>query len=271
MWRSWLQAGGSRFAEIVRSILEECAQSLSSGMLGDEDTQCQHLFTSLFQDLRAQETLLSQALRQDSAVPDLCVEFRYYRSRRRSNYQDRRIQFVESETGADYALALLVDLKNIAHIQRHILAQVKLIKAGSVRVNQPQMRLLEESAGGEFGLYTIWGEETSPFGITVANMKGVIRATSGRPRASHLQKFGRQFADYVLDDFLGLWHGVDFHAQEYGETPPEKSRPVLYHLLHQGEPPPNVAYFGVQNATPNGIQPGFYVVGTDLPENTPIL
>ncbi len=73
-----------------------------------------------------------------------------------------------------------------------------------------------------------------------------------------------------MDDFLGLWHGADFHEKEYGEVPPAGSPPVLYHLLHGGEPPPNTTYFGFIQATSVGAEPGFYIQGLDITNQTPV-
>ncbi|MCZ7568866.1 MAG: hypothetical protein M5U01_09805 [Ardenticatenaceae bacterium] len=85
-----------------------------------------------------------------------------------------------------------------------------------------------------------------------------------------MARFTRPFTDYVVDDFLGLWHGVDFHAKEHDEAPPEGSLPVLYHLLHAGPPPPNVVYFGFTDAQSPDLPQGFYANGWDLPSQTPI-
>jgi len=177
---------------------------------------------------------------------------------------------VEAETGADFAFSLFVKLKDIAVTQRHVLAQAKLIGNARIRVNCRQMDLLQQSGGGEFGLYAVWGQDILPFVVTVANMKGVIRACGETPKASQVERFGRALGDYVVEDFLGLWHGIDFYQEEYGETPPKQSPPVLYHLLHAGAPPPNVAHFGVFHASSVGASPGFYVQGMDIPEGTPI-
>ncbi|MCX7049613.1 MAG: hypothetical protein NTX50_29525 [Candidatus Sumerlaeota bacterium] len=273
MRRNWLELAGDRFANSVKAIIDKCADSLNSSDLGDEDTQCQHLFTSIFTMLRTEEHRLSQLLITDSKICDLRVEFRYFRSCRRKNHHDKRIQFIESETGADFALGLMVDLKDIACAQRHVLAQVKLIKNGAIRINRNQLDLLERSAGGEQGLYAMWGEANSPNVVTVANMKAVMRAASCGVRANAIKRFGRALSDYVVEDFLGLWHGADYYANEYGDHPPTQSPPVLYHLLHGGEPPANVSYFGIYNTNlfDLDLSPGFHVQGKDLTSGTLIL
>lgn len=95
MSQNWLDLAGSRFSGAVKDIIAHCAASLSSDTLGDEDTQCQHLFTSIFRDLKHAESTLTKFLIQDSLVPNLLVEFRYYRSKRRRHRREKRIQFVE--------------------------------------------------------------------------------------------------------------------------------------------------------------------------------
>ncbi len=104
MPQNWLNLAGSRFSEAVRTIIEQCSTSLDTSTLGDEDTQCQHLFTCIFLSLKEEEQTLTDYLIHDSLISDLLVEFRYYRSKRRRNRNDKRIQFVERETGADFAL-----------------------------------------------------------------------------------------------------------------------------------------------------------------------
>src|SRR5215813_5895257 len=108
MPRSWLDLAGPRFSQAVKSLIEQAGHGLSSDALGDEDTQCQHLFTTIFQGLRGQQPILTQYLIADSTVQDLIVVFRYYRSKRQLKHRDKRIQFVEKRTGADFALTLSV-------------------------------------------------------------------------------------------------------------------------------------------------------------------
>jgi hypothetical protein len=132
------------------------------------------------------------------------------------------MQFVESETGADFAVALSVSLKNIAKTQRHVLAQVKLIEQRDrIRLDRSQLAKLDEAAGGELSLYAVWGENTPPSVATVANLKAVLRANRARNSvmASSLLRFGRPLSEYIADEFLGLWHGADFYSREYKETP----------------------------------------------------
>src|SRR5262249_1273563 len=160
--------------------------------------------------------------------------------------------FVEKRTGADFALTLSVSLKNIAETQRHVLAQVKLIEQrGTIRLDSSQLAKLDEAAGGELGLYAVWGEGTPPSVATVANLKAVLRASGGTNsvKASSLLRFSRPLSEYITDEFLGLWHGADFYSRQYKETPGPESIPVLFHFLHMGAPPPNTAYFGLSQAT----------------------
>lgn len=270
MPQSWLSLGGKRFSDMIKSIVDSCARNVASENLGDEDTQCQHLFTASFVSLRNQESVLTRYLLEDSLVPHLVVEFRYYRSKRRRNSRDRRIQFVEAETGADFACSLMINLPNIANTQRHVLAQAKLVKSARIRLDAQQLTTLEEATGGELGLYAFWGEGILPPVVTIANLKAVLKASKGVVTINALQRFARPLSDSIVDDFLGLWHGADFHSRDYEETPPPQSPPVLYHLLHGGEPPPNTVYFGISDANILGVRPGFHVTGVSVPDGTPL-
>jgi len=285
-YTNWLDLAGKRFSKTVKSIIDDNAKSLlSTDMLGGEDTQCQHLFTSIFLRLQQYKHQLTDFLNQDSLIPQLKVEFRYYRSHTRRNSTDRPVQqFVEKETGADFAFTLCVDLPNVAFTQRHVLAQAKLIKSSKLRVDLEQLATLNQAARGELGLYTIWGETHPPAVITVANMKAAIRSVTGRRSFTDtfeggselrlnwetIERFSRPLADYAVDEFLGLWHGADFYPEEYDENPPSGSIPILYHHLHMGTPPPNTIYFGFSQVQQDGETPGFYAHGFDLPGQTPV-
>lgn len=267
MRRSWLEIAGTRFASAVRATIQEVADAIDSTDSGDEDTQCQQLFSELFTTFRNRQPELSGYLVADSAIENLVVEFRYYRSRRQRNHRDDRVQFVEQETGADFALAQLVYLEDIAVVQRHVLGQAKLIEGTRIRIDRTQIATLRQAAGGELGVYALWGSGNSPRVVTIANVKGVINATSGPVTIDRVDRFTRPLADYIVDDFLGLWHGVDFHPEEYPkEDAPAESPAVLFHFLHGGTPPRNTAYFGMYRTMKFGQMPGFHVYGRYWPD-----
>ncbi len=278
MSQSWLNLAGGRFARAVKGIVAEASTSVLSDQLGEEDTQCQHLFTRIFSRLQAQQERLSDYLVTDSRIRDLVMVLRYYRSRRRrrGGLEDL-IQFVESETGADFALSLKIDLADIAEMNRHTLGQAKLIEADRIRIDRDQLQKIDEAAGGELGVYAIWGEGFKPAVLTISNLKAVVRASSTKtiPLES-VARFTRPLEDYMVDEFLGLWHGADFYADEIEEEQrPRTSPPTLFHLLHMGAPPPNIFHMDVTNARLTGdigfegAPPGFYIVGIDSKTGEP--
>jgi hypothetical protein len=217
---------------------------------------------------------LTNLLKEGSDIDNLYFEFRYYRSKVRRNRQKTQPQFAENETGADFAIALRSDLYSVSLAQRHVLAQAKLIENNKIRINQEQLTRLEEHEGSENSLYMFWGESEPPVVATVANVKAMIRASENRTAFEwdQMKPFTRLLADYVVDGFLGMWHGVDFYSLGIDEDEaPKGSPPVLYNLLHRSTPPPNVVYFEVGNSRAKDRPSGFYPVGIELPLGTPIL
>jgi len=146
MLKTWLTLGGDDFAAAIRKVIDEAAGNLNPDTDGDEDTQCQQLFTEMFTTLRLNQERLTDLLQANAEVPNLRVECRYYHSKRRRNHKDDRVQFVEKETGADFALVLLVFLPNLVMAQRHVLGQVKLVRGGSIGIDRAQLTTLDVAA-----------------------------------------------------------------------------------------------------------------------------
>lgn len=272
MAKHWfLEDGHTKFRKAVADIIERAAedicQSNASETLGDEHLQCQHLFSKMYALMQAGQRDLSNALLCCSRVPNPVVELRYYKSRVRRKKGGAKSQFVEKETGADFALTLRVDLPGVLQAERSVLGQAKILGRPSVELDIEQLDLLLKVAGAESGAYLLWHTDLSPTVVTAENVTSHTR-THGKDRLyPGLCELGQSFSDFFSETFLGLWFGKDYDPVKEGEHPPASSIPILYHFLHRGLPPPNVVYFGLGSADQMQLPPGVYVTDvTDMGE-----
>src|SRR6185369_7794365 len=106
----FLHEAHSEFRNAIGSIIDLAATDLSRpdarASLGDEHDQCQYLFTKMYSVMQERASDLTEAVLCCSRIPDPVVELRYYRSRVKRSTKKPDPQFIEGETGADFALVL---------------------------------------------------------------------------------------------------------------------------------------------------------------------
>jgi hypothetical protein len=244
---------------IVREAAQDICKDTTQGTLGDEHTQCQHLFSKMYTIMQQRQEELSSALLCCSRIPDPVVELRYYRSQVRRDRQAERPQFVEKETGADFALALRVDLPEVLQAERSVLGQGKRLSPPSADLNVGQLRDLLDAAGPESAVYLLWEIDFPPTVVSAENVSSHAR-TKGKDRLyPDIAEFGQSLSDFFCESFLGLWFGRDYDPVKEGVRPPANSIPILYHFLHRSVPPPNVVYLGIGSGKRMRVRPGVYV------------
>jgi len=119
-------------------------------------TNVKHLFTKAYTLMKERESELTDYLFCCSKVPEPIIEIRYYRSKVRRSRTSQNPQFIESETGADFALALRINLPGVLKIERSILGQAKVIGKNSGAIEQNQLEALL-SVGGAESAHTLCG------------------------------------------------------------------------------------------------------------------
>jgi hypothetical protein len=262
MARHWfLNDGHEEFRNAISAAVRDTAADLTrpdaKAALGDEHEQCQHFFSKLYARFQHDRAQLTRALICCSRIPDPVLELRYYRSSRR---RSKGAPFGENTTGADFALALRVDLPGVIQAERSTLGQAKVFDNGSCRVDGEQCELLRKTAGAEGAAYLMWGPDAGVDVVSANNVRSCLR-TSGRGGLHQdVLALGKPFDEFVCDDLIGLWFGKDYVAAEERERPPVTSVGVLFHFLHASAPPPNVAYFGLSSSqVQGGLAPGVYI------------
>ncbi len=272
MVKHWfLKANHSKFRNSLASIIQnagaDLARSDARNTLGDEHDQCQYFFTKLFTAMRERQKELTENLLCCSMIPKPIVELRYYRSKIRRSQQNELPQFIERETGADFALTINVNLPKLLNSQRSILGQAKIMGSNGIKLDEDQLKQLLSIAGPESAAYMIWSSEVRPFVVTGVNVDSSIRKGSAGNDTLGLLMLGKPFTEFFCDLFLGLWFGKEYNPEEQEYSPPPNSISILYHFLHRNTPPPNVVYFGISSAKGTKYKPGFYVDNiTDIDE-----
>jgi hypothetical protein len=253
----------NEFAEGVATTIAEAAADLARFdarvTLGDEHDQCQHLFTKVYTLLQSRAGALSRMLLRSTNVRDPVVELRYYRSKVRRTRREPRAQFVEADTGADFAFTLAIDLPDLLKAERSVLGQAKILGDRGAAIEPEQLQQLRSVAGPESGTYLLWGEGVTPTIVSAENIAAALRTNGTNRVPNTLPRAGKPLSEFFCDSFVGLWFGKDYDPQREQEEPPSTSVGVLYHFLHRGVPPPNVVFFGIGNAGKLGVAPGVYV------------
>jgi len=173
------------------------------------------------------------------------VEIRYYRSVPRRSHKLGGPQLVESETGADFALTLEVQVPGEISADRSILGQAKLVDKASFPIPSYQLEMLLKVAGPESGAYLMWGPGQDPYVLTAENIRTLSRISKTNRLQPSVIPYGKPFAEFLVDMFLGLWFGKDFVRQNVPARIPKNSPTALYVALHMGAPPPNVVHFSI--------------------------
>jgi len=259
----FLRENHSKFRNSIASVIDEAVMDLSRhdarDTLGDEHTQCQHLFTKIYTLMRGRQQELTEHLLCCSKVRDPVVELRYYRSPVRRSRSIKSPQFIESETGADFALTLQIDLPDILQAERSVLGQAKVLDSPSAQFNEDQLNKLLDVGGPESATYMLWRADYPPTIVSAENIESHIR-TQGASRLGPLVfTLGKPLAEFFCDGFLGLWFGKDYDPKKECEEPPPESIGILYHFLHRGTPPPNVVHFGLSSRRELRVRPGVYI------------
>lgn len=247
-------------SKMVITAAEDLCRVDVRSTLGDEHDQCQHLFTKLFTIMQQNTDELTEALLCCSKVPDPVLMLGYYRSRIRRSRTSADPQFIESETGADFALTLEVDLPNVLRANRSVLGQAKIIGPKPISIKKDQLRMILKVAGPESGAYLVWDEDTTPTIISAANIATHCRLHDKDLIDTSLLPVGKPLAEFLCDVFLALWFGRDYDPVLEGDKVPSGSIGVLYHFLHSAVPPPNVLYMGVASAKKHQTKPGVVVI-----------
>lgn len=258
----FLKEDHSRFRNSISSVIDEVAGELARpdarNTLGDEHDQCQFLFTGIYTLMKYRQEEFTRHLLCCSKIPDPVVELRYYRSRVKRDRANGKPQFIEKETGADFALALQIDLPDLIQAERSVLGQAKILSDRVAHLNKCQLDKLLEVAGPESAAYMLWGVEYPPTVVTAENIESYIRTRPTNSLEPGILTLGRSLAEFFCDSFIGLWFGRDYNPERECEDPPSTSIGVLYHFLHRGVPPPNVVYFGIRYRRGRDA-PGFIV------------
>ena len=259
----FLHEDHNKFRNAVKAIIDKAASNLrrpdARATLGDEHDQCQYLFTNIYTVMQEREADLTEAVLCCSKIPDPVVELRYYRSRVKRSGEQPKAQFVEGETGADFALVLNVSFPNVLQAQRSILGQAKILDRASTQINSDQLKQILRVGGPESAVYLLWGGDQPPTVVSAENVDAFTR-TQGRSNLNgRILPFGQPLSEFFSEAFLGLWFGKDYDPVREKENPPATSIAVLYHFLHRMVPPPNVVYLGVMSAQQSGLRPGVYV------------
>jgi hypothetical protein len=202
---------------------------------------------------------LTEAVLCCSRIPAPVVELRYYRSRVKRVRKQSDPQFIEGETGADFALVLDVNFPSILQAQRSVLGQAKILDRSTLALDDEQLEQILRVGGPESAAYLIWGENQSPTVLSAENVATFTRTQGASYLNSNILPFGQPLSEFFSEVFIGLWFGRDYDAKKEGEDPPETSIAILYHFLHMGVPPPNVVYFVLRVGTRLGVRPGVYV------------
>lgn len=250
----WLLHDGHRrfrgmLAEVVGQAAADLKRTDARETLGYEHDQCQHFFTKLFSLLGHCERELSESLRCCSKIPDVYMEIRYFRSVSRRSKQRQRPQLVESETGADFALTLEVNIPHHIHTNRSVLGQAKLADPTGVPIAEKQLADLLATAGPESALYMMWGDAVEARLVTAVNVQTLARDEDTDLLSGSVLGFGRTFSEFLCELFLGLWFGKEWDRSSFGDDVPDKSPTALYAMLHGGPPPPNVIHVGIGSAS----------------------
>ena len=253
--------------EIIDTVADEVCRYDSRDTLGDEHDQCQYLFTKMYTLMQERRRELTKNLLCCSKIKDPVVEIRYYRSRVKRTKTSERPQFIESETGADFALAIEVDLPGVIQVSRSILGQAKIIDNNeSTLIDKEQLDNLIETAGPESAAYILWGSKDRPTVLSANNVSAYLTTNNSLRINSSTLSLGMKLSEFFCESFLSLWFGKDYNSEKEGENPPKKSIPVLYHFLHRGNTPPNVIFFGISSGNKLGLSPGVYIdKQTDIP------
>lgn len=259
----FLQEKHVEFRNTVSAIVDGAAIDLrrsdARATLGDEHDQCQYLFTKMYTLMQGRQDDLTKAVLCCSRIPDPVVELRYYRSRVKRSKKQPDAQFVESETGADFALVLDVSFPGILQAQRSVLGQAKILDGSSIALDDQQLEQILRVAGPESAAYLIWGENQGPTVVSAENIAASRRTQRAGRLPNSILPFGRPLSEFFSEAFIGLWFGKDYTPEKAGENPPKTSVAILYHFLHMGVPPPNVVSFGIMSGKLLGVRPGVYV------------
>ena len=127
----FLQEKHVEFRNTITAIIDTAARGVrrsdARATLGDEHDQCQYLFTKMYTLMQERQDEMTKAVLCCSRIPDPVVELRYYRSRVKRSKKQPDAQFIEGETGADFALVLDINFPGILQAQRSVLGQAKIL------------------------------------------------------------------------------------------------------------------------------------------------
>lgn len=259
----FLQDKHMEFRDSITFIFNRASEDIcrSDGRTGagDEDTQCQHLFTKIYTLMQERSDDLTKKVLCCSKIPDPVVELRYYRSRVKRSKEQLGVQFIEKETGADFVLIIDINFPGTFQAQRSVLGQAKILVKDNLVIDNKQLQQLLRVGGPESAAYLIWADDQLPTVITAENIAAFVRTQGANTLRRNIFAFGQPLSEFFSEAFIGLWFGKDYDAKKENENPPETSIAILYHFLHQGVPPPNVVYFGLMSSQKAGIRPGVYI------------
>lgn len=262
----FLKDGHKEFRECLGEIFDEAAVDLcrpdARSSLGDEHDQCQAFFVKAYTLMRERERnarVLTSALLCCSKIADPVLVLRYYRSRVRRSSEREEPQFIESETGADFALTIQVNLPGVLRAERSVLGQGKILEQGTTSLDVSQLQTLLRVAGPESGAYMIWGAHTPPTVLTAEIVDACQRGNGRTALPSDTLLLGKPMSEFFSEEFLGLWFGKNYVPEREGDTPPPDSIGVLFHYLHRGSPPPNVVHIGISSTAASRFAPGVYI------------
>jgi hypothetical protein len=168
---------------------------------------------------------------------------------------------VERETGADFALTIEVDVPNEIHADRSVLGQAKLVDGESIPIDGRQLHTLLDFGGPESATYLMWGSGHEPIVIAAENIRTLGRVRRTNRLVVDVLRYGKPFAEFLVESFIGLWFGKDFDRRAIAqiEPIPQESPTALYMMLHGGTPPPNVLHLGISSSRSRDLRPGVYV------------
>lgn len=249
-------------SRIISPASDDLAREDARETLGDEDHQCSHFFAKAYSQLQAASGDLTEALLCCSKIGDPVLELRHYQSVRRRNSKRKRPQLVENVTGADFALTLEVDVPGDIRADRSVLGQAKLIDDGGIPIARMQLDSILQSGGPESATYLMWGCENRPVVVSAENVRSLSRVNGTNRLDMGILRFGKPFAEFLIEAFIGLWFGRDFDRSRTDTSVPHDSPAALYAMLHIGPPPPNVIHLGIGTSQSRDLPPGVYVTET---------
>jgi hypothetical protein len=191
----FLKKSRTEFHSTITTIIDKASVDLGRPdarvTLGDEHDQCQYLFTKMYTLMQERVNDLTHAILRCSKIPAPIVELRYYRSRIKRGRKQSNAQFIEGETGADFALVLDVNLPNVLQAQRSVLGQAKILDGSSLALDNEQLERILQVGGPESAAYLVWGKKKLPSVLSAENVAAFIRTQGGSYLSTRILPFAR--------------------------------------------------------------------------------